>query len=680
MKTPSLPHPKVFKLTPAVEFQFQKSAREREVSLTILTMNGSLKSDGNASSAAEEEGEEEEEVGDMRTREPTELVTTFQLRLHAANLDRRGVWKNKLPNTYARIVTNSSVGKHHPANDTLHERRSSDASCDSYAAPGEKLGETEVITQSRNPQWTRTILLDYEYGSAFFFTVHVMQVKSKGGKSSSKSDDETRNLGSALFEVGDILGTRHATKVKRLRDGGCVFCHLEPVVANNINRTVHLQIVARNLESTAGRLRQTLFHRDPDTVLEIAKRPDDYSLQAWVTVYRSQPVLKSANPEWDVVEMNLGAFCGGTFDRHIRLSIKSVKKGHADELIGMTETTLNHLIAAVQRLSMRSLELNGSSQDNAGEGGTSDRSAGHELVLQRIMKRSHSRMEECGILKVRKAEILSPQDIGDRVLSERSNGGDLEEDIEVVDVASLRPLSATLAKRFDGYMNKSCRIDFCVAIDFTSSNGDPREENSLHYQCEDSLNDYEETITAIGEALDVYSKTKDYSVWGFGAKFGGVVRHVFQCGPTKSVNGVDGIITAYKSMFQNDLTMSGPTDFRSVLQAAAVQARKNHLSATENSVLYTVLLVITDGIMDNLQETQQKLAAYSEMPLSIVFVGVGRSDFRQMNDLCGISGRRCNTTFVEFRRHQHDPTALGEAALENVPAQLCEYMDMRGFQ
>jgi hypothetical protein len=643
-------------------------------------MKGSLKSsDGHASSAAEEDDDEEEEDDNFATPtpEPSELVTTFQLRLHAANLDRRGVWKNKLPDSYARIVTNSSVGKHHPDNDTSqqHNRRISDASiasCDSAtAAPGDKLGETEVIRQSRNPQWTRTVLLDYEYGSAFFFTVHVLQVKSKSSKS-----NETRNLGSALFEVGDILGTRHATKVKRLRDGGCVFCHLEPVVANNINRTVHLHIVARNLESTAGRLRRSMFHRDPDTVLEIAKRPDDYSLHAWVTVYRSQPVLNSANPEWDAVEMNLGTFCGGTLDRHIRLSIKGVKKGHADELIGMTETTLNHLITAVQRSSIRSLELSGSTEEN---GESSDRSGGHELVLQRIIKRSHSRMAECGTLKVLQAEIVSPQDIGDCESSERTNGG-LEEVVEVIDVGSLRPVSAPIAKRFDGYMNKNCRIDFCVAIDFTSSNGDPREEDSLHYQCDGSLNDYEETITAIGEALDVYSKTKDYSVWGFGAKFGGEVRHVFQCGLTKTVNGVDGIITAYKSMFQNDLTMSGPTDFRSVIQAAAVRARKNHLSATENSVLYTVLLVITDGIMDNLQETQQKLAAYSEMPLSIVFVGVGRSDFRQMHELCGISGRRCNTTFVDFRRHQHDPSALGEAALQNVPAQLCEYMDMRGFQ
>jgi hypothetical protein len=647
-------------------------------------MKGSLESsDGHASSVAVREKED-----DFGTREPSELVTTFQLRLHAANLDRRGVWKNKLPDTYARIVTNSSVQQQH--NRRVSDASVTDSSCDSgsfaTSSSGEKLGDTEVIRQSRNPQWTRTILVDYEYGSAFFFTVHVLQVKSCSSSKNGSSNKETRHLGIALFEMGDILGCRHATKVKRLRDGGTVFCHLEPVALNNMNRTVHLQIVARNLESTAGLLRRTvLFHRHPDTVLEIAKRPDDTAMHAWVTVYRSQPVLNSANPEWDAVELNLGTFCGGTLDRHIRLSIKAVKKGHADELIGMTETTLNHLIMAIQRASSNNISLScqsGEGNENENNGESSDRSGGHELVLQRIIKRSHSRMAQCGTLKVLQAEILSPQDIGDReCMSERSNGnGDLgQEVVEVVDVGSLRSVSATIAKRFDGYMNKNCRIDFCVAIDFTSSNGDPREENSLHYQCNGSLNDYEETITAIGEALNVYSKTEDYSVWGFGAKFGGEVRHVFQCGVNKTVNGVDGIITAYKSMFENDLTMSGPTDFRSVIQTAAVRARKNHLSATENSVLYTVLLVITDGIMENLQETQQKLAAYSEMPLSIVFVGVGRSDFRQMHELCGISGRRCNTTFVDFRRHQHDPSALGEAALQNVPIQMCEYMDMRGF-
>lgn len=90
------------------------------------------------------------------------------------------------------------------------------------------------------------------------------------------------------------------------------------------------------------------------------------------------------------------------------------------------------------------------------------------------------------------------------------------------------------------------------------------------------MNDYEETITSIGAAIDKYNPTSECVVWGFGAKFGdGVLRHLFQCGPTPTVSGVDGILHAYRSVFRSGgITMSGPTVFTKALQAAACRARK----------------------------------------------------------------------------------------------------------
>ena len=94
------------------------------------------------------------------------------------------------------------------------------------------------------------------------------------------------------------------------------------------------------------------------------------------------------------------------------------------------------------------------------------------------------------------------------------------------------------------------------------------------------LNDYEESITAIGNAIDKYNTSSEYAVWGFGAKFhDGVVRHLFQCGPTPTVHGVDGILEAYKSVFRSSggIYMSGPTVFVKAIQAAAIKAR-NYVS------------------------------------------------------------------------------------------------------
>jgi hypothetical protein len=71
------------------------------------------------------------------------------------------------------------------------------------------------------------------------------------------------------------------------------------------------------------------------------------------------------------------------------------------------------------------------------------------------------------------------------------------------------------------------------------------------------------------------------------------------------------------------------------------------------------------------------------MPLSVIFVGVGRAEFKSMYHLCdSVNGEatRKNTTFVEFRQHQHDPTSLGRAALRYMPSQLVQYMVQNGIQ
>lgn len=101
------------------------------------------------------------------------------------------------------------------------------------------------------------------------------------------------------------------------------------------------------------------------------------------------------------------------------------------------------------------------------------------------------------------------------------------------------------------------------------------QEGTLHFQSDELINDYEETITAVGNAIDKYSSSSEYSVWGFGAKFGdGIVRHLFQCGPNQTVQGVGGVLNAYKSVFRSGgITMSGPTVFTKAIQAAAVNAR-----------------------------------------------------------------------------------------------------------
>ena len=120
--------------------------------------------------------------------------------------------------------------------------------------------------------------------------------------------------------------------------------------------------------------------------------------------------------------------------------------------------------------------------------------------------------------------------------------------------------------------------------------------------------------------------------------------------------------------------MSGPTVFLNVLQASAVQAKRQHDQMSRGHPKYTVLLIITDGIMATFDETLRKLRVYQQVPLSIIFVGVGRSDFADLNNLCQACPE--NTTFVEFRQQQ-TPSAFAHAALSQLPRQMSNYMTNR---
>ena len=643
----------------------------------------------------------------------TASTVRLRVRLHASNLPRqgRGVLKSP-PNAFA-VITKVKKNVHYIPSPSTSDN-------------GNACFQTDVVYRSCHPQWTETFALDYEYGSQLHFYAHVFHVRHQDDDNDNNSKNmfdptksynsypyaasqrrkNTVSIGTALFEVGDLLGSVYRTKVKRLRQGGCIICRLEVVQDHHSdNQAFCFQLAAvSELVLPHGNRRNwtgaNLFHTEPDTVLQLAKRSSTTttatttttpktengttrrpsaltsrstslgSSQPWVTVWRSQPVLNSLRPTWDRGEVDLIDLCHGDLTEPLRISVWALNGGGRVE-IGVAETTAGHL-----------LELYNAPKDD------------EEKAF--FLQRSDSKVKQVGQLRILFVALMSP---GDGMLeattgfaSNNNNiapqrrppsqdldhsDGSFSRDVDVVDLSSLKPISAPVTKSFQSYVEQGVEIDFGVAIDFTSSNGDPRQTDSYHYQGEDSFNDYEETIAAIGKALAVYSTTQQYSVWGFGAKYGGVCRHLFQCGPQPFVHGVDGILGAYRSVFKTDLTMSGPTEFLQVLQMGAARAKRYHDEMTSQSLRYMVLLIITDGVMSNLEETRRKLEVYSRMPLSVVFVGVGRASFDLMYRLC--SQHASNTTFVEFRHHQHNPLALGQAALQNIPTQMCRYMQSRGF-
>jgi hypothetical protein len=51
--------------------------------------------------------------------------------------------------------------------------------------------------------------------------------------------------------------------------------------------------------------------------------------------------------------------------------------------------------------------------------------------------------------------------------------------------------------------------------------------------------------------------------------------------------------------------------------------------------MYHVLLIITDGVIFDMDLTKNEIVECSKLPLSIIIIGVGNADFIQMAELNG---------------------------------------------
>ncbi|VCX41918.1 unnamed protein product, partial [Gulo gulo] len=105
---------------------------------------------------------------------------------------------------------------------------------------------------------------------------------------------------------------------------------------------------------------------------------------------------------------------------------------------------------------------------------------------------------------------------------------------------------------------------------------------------------------------------------------------------------------------------------------------------------YSVLLVLTDGVVSDMAETRAAIVRASRLPMSIIIVGVGNADFSDMRLLDGDDGPlRCPrgvpaardiVQFVPFRDFKDAaPSALAKCVLAEVPRQVVEYYASQGI-
>ena len=105
---------------------------------------------------------------------------------------------------------------------------------------------------------------------------------------------------------------------------------------------------------------------------------------------------------------------------------------------------------------------------------------------------------------------------------------------------------------------------------------------------------------------------------------------------------------------------------------------------------YNILIILTDGIIGDMDDTINALVEASFLPISVIIVGIGNGDFGNMDildaddelliDKNGRKADRDLVQFVPFNKFKDNPPKLAEQVLEEIPRQVIEYYQHKGIQ
>ena len=146
---------------------------------------------------------------------------------------------------------------------------------------------------------------------------------------------------------------------------------------------------------------------------------------------------------------------------------------------------------------------------------------------------------------------------------------------------------------------------------------------------------------------------------------------------------INNILVEYQNCLQK-ITFSGPTYFSPIIKRVIEIIKENN-----NVMEYQILMILTDGVINDMQETIDALVEGSFLPLSVIIIGIGDADFSNMNILDGddvplisskgVKRMRDLVQFVPFNKFENDAEKLSAEVLEEIPRQIEEYYSMNNL-
>ncbi len=240
---------------------------------------------------------------------------------------------------------------------------------------------------------------------------------------------------------------------------------------------------------------------------------------------------------------------------------------------------------------------------------------------------------------------------------------------------------------FAEYLTKSLNINMCLGIDFTASNGGISTSGSLHEYNNQFENPYEKAIRCCGEIIAQYDTDKIFPCFGYGAILPGEteVSHCFNLNfkDDPNIEGINTVLEYYNEAIKK-LTFKDPTYFSKIIEKI-IELVDEDLS--NNKFLYYILVIMTDGKVDDFELTVKSIIKASDLPISIIIVGIGKNKFKNLSllsnksnfltDNSGIFAKRNIVKFIPYIKYETNITELIDEIFNEVPRQIVEYFAIK---
>ncbi|CAM4635963.1 unnamed protein product [Leuciscus chuanchicus] len=438
------------------------------------------------------------------------------------------------------------------------------------------------------------------------------------------------------FELHDISSNHNGLKEADFL--GAMECTLGQIVSQ---RKLSKALLKQG--NTSGKSSITDFFSKSDPFLEIFRVNDDGTESL---VHRTETIMNNLSPVWKSFKVSLNTLCSGDQERELKCTVWDWDSNGKHDFIGEFQTTFKEMKSAMD---------------------------GKQALSQEKL----------------------PTDLGQKIQWECINP---KYQVKKKNYRNSGMVILTLCKiikmhSFLDYIMGGCQIQFTVAIDFTASNGDPRNSCSLHYIHPYQPNEYLKALIAVGEICQDYDSDKMFPAFGFGAQ----IPPDFKVSHDFAVNfdednpecaGIQGVVEAYQNCLPK-IQLYGPTNIAPIIQKVADSASEE--MHTKEAMEYFILLILTDGVITDMADTREAIVHASHLPMSVIIVGIGSADFSDMQMLDGDDGilrspkgepvLRDIVQFVPFRNFKHaSPTALAKSVLAEVPNQVVDYYNGKGIK